>query len=97
MTKYFPIEEFAISLEIIISFQGASKNGMQIGDTTLNVTIYNSIGEIIGTITNNTKVQQANIDFYFFENELTLTGEYTLEATCQKGMLNLNYSIEVRY
>ncbi len=97
MSKEFPIEEFAVSLEINISFQGASKNGMQIGDTTLEVTIYNSIGEIIGNITKDTKVQQEYIDFYYFENDLTLTGKYTLEATCLKGVLNFNYSIEVRY
>lgn len=91
-----PVEEFAASMEINVSFWGASVNGISVQETTLEVTIYNPYGSVIANESKQTR-GNSNIAFYFYEKDLMIQGEYEMEAKCLQGALYMDYEISVRY
>ncbi len=92
-----PVDVFAISLWINITFIGAEMT-FPLGEAGLEVTITNPNGEIIGTDNKTTsRFQQANMDFYYDSPTVLIPGDYEMLAVCTNGGLYLNYNIEVRY
>jgi len=96
LNETIPVEEFAASMEINVSFTGASINGYSVQETTLEVTIYNPFGSIIAKETRRTR-GNSNSAFYFYEKDLMIQGDYEMEAKCLQGALVLEYEISVRY
>lgn len=95
-SKGIQVDEFAKSLSITITFNGVAWNGA-IESTVLTMTIYNPMGIVIGNETQETRAEAKTMDFFYYESDLILLGEYTMEALCEKGTLSFNYLIEVKY
>jgi hypothetical protein len=97
INQTFPVEEFAVSLEINISFIGASLSGSSLESAKLDVLLINSMQMVIQNQTSETRFTQAFIKFILGPDELQYTGIYELIAKCTQGSLQLQYSIEILY
>ena len=97
LNRTIPVEEFAVSMTINISFIGASWGQNTVDETVLEVVVMNPLGEEIGNVNESTRIQQAYVPFIFSPTELKQTGDYELIATCTQGSLQLSYEIEVLY
>ena len=93
-----PVEEFAVSLEINISFIGAAlDDDNSVVNSILEVTIMDPTLMLIKNETKESRFQNQNINFFFDKNDLVQKGNYRLDAECMQGSLQLSYDIEVLY
>lgn len=95
--RTIPVDKFAVSLTINITFMGLALDGSSITEAELEVLILNPFGFVIGNLTDVSRIQEANLDFYFDSNDLVNDGTYEMIATCNKGSLRLSYEIDVLY
>jgi PKD repeat protein len=92
-----PVEEYAVSLEINISFLGAAVDDNSLVDSIIEVTISDPTLIVIANETKESRFQNQNINFFFDKNDLANKGNYRLDAECLQGSLQLSYDIEVLY
>jgi hypothetical protein len=97
MNLTIPVDPFAISMEISLTIIGAAIGDQAIEDAVLNVEIYNPHFDLIANQTNETKWQSIVMRFYFDSDDLQITGDYEMVATCEQGSLYLSYTVEVLY
>ncbi len=97
INQTFPVEEFAVSLEINISFIGAALSGSSLESAKLDVLLINSMQMVIKNETSETRFSQAFVRFILGPDELQYAGTYELIAKCTQGSLQLTYEIEILY
>jgi PKD repeat protein len=96
VNETIPIDIFVVSLWINVSFVGASM-GTPINEATLEITLTDPYGIVIANSTEQTRLRNVYIDFYFDDPDVLIKGDYDLTMTCLEGALILDYEIFVRY
>ena len=92
-----PIQEYAVSMEINISFIGAALDGNSLVNSILEVKVSDPTLIVIANETKESRFQNQIINFFFDKNDLVKKGNYRLDAECLQGSLQLSYDIEVLY
>lgn len=92
-----PVEDFAVSMEINISIIGAGFGDSTIEAAVLDAQVFDPYGNVIDNKTEETRISEKIIKFYFEAKDLKIKGNYELFAKCTKGTLVFSYDIEVLY
>ena len=92
-----PVEDFAVSMEINLTILGAGFGDSSIESAILDAQVFDPYGNVIGNKTEETRISEKNINFYFEAKDLKIKGNYELFAKCTQGTLVFAYNIEVLY
>lgn len=92
-----PVDDFAVSMEINITIIGAGFGDSTIEPAIVDAQVFDPYGNVIGNETQETRINEEIIKFYFEAKDLKIKGNYELFAKCTQGTLRLSYTIEVLY